>query len=439
MMSDLPSPPLAVPKEVIAAGSKRSAVFIVFLVVFVDLLGFGIVFPLLARYGQDFIDPLIPGGQEAQLGGIVLGLLIASFSAMQFLFLPLWGRLSDRVGRRPILLLGLVGSVVFYTVFGIASGMNNDTWRLVGLVLLFLSRIGAGIAGATIGIAQAVIADSTAPQQRARSMALIGVAIGIGYTVGPLSGGLALALWPESRGAPGYMAAGFSLLALALGIALLPETWRGKGEGASSGWLDWHGLRSIVHTRSLTLLVAGFFIANLAFTHFQATLSLLTLDALDFTDAQNFLIWGYAGLILILTQGGLYQMLARKFHTRDWTLMLIGVVLLVVGLACMGAVAALGSPPSAMLVGILVGVGLTAVGFAFLNPSTQSLISRFSDPALQGEILGLNQSSAALARILGTVVGAYLYRLPPVHVLPYASATLMMVVVLWLTFRMPQE
>jgi hypothetical protein len=219
----------------------------------------------------------------------------------------------------------------------------------------------------------------------------------------------------------------------------LPETWRGKIDVASSGWLDWHGLRSIVHTRNLCLLVSAFFIANLAFTHFQATLSLLTLDALDFTDAQNFLIWGYAGLLLMLTQGGLYQVLTRKFHTRDWTLMLTGVVLLVVGLACMGAVAALGSPPVLMLVGILVGVGLTGVGFAFINPSTQSLISRFSDQALQGEILGLNQSSAALARIIGTVVGSYLYRLPPAHVLPFVSATVMMVVVLWLTFRMPKE
>jgi MFS family permease len=437
-LSAPPEKPPTAPGKVFDDAAKRSAVFIVFLVVLVDLLGFGIVFPLLARYGEDFIDPLFPGGKESRLGGIVLGLLIASFSGMQFIFMPLWGRLSDRVGRRPILLLGLVGSVVFYTLFGYASGMNDDTWRLVGLILLFICRIGAGIAGATIGIAQAVIADCTAPEERSRNMALIGVAIGTGYTIGPLAGGLALTIWPESRGAPGYVAAGFSLVALVLGIVLLPETWHGKATVASSGWLDWHGLRSIVHTRSLSLLVSAFFIANFAFTHFQATLSLLTLDILSFTDAQNFLIWGYAGLLLMLTQGGLYQVLTRKFHARDWTLMLTGVVLLVVGLASMGAVAALPLSPAALLVGILLGVGLTGVGFAFINPSTSSLISRFSDPALQGEILGLNQSSSALARILGTVMGTYLYRLPPAHVLPYASGAIMMVVVLWLTFRLPR-
>src|SRR5262249_37710843 len=125
--------------------SNRSALLIVFLVVFIDLLGFGIVLPLLPRYGDDFLQDLVPGGKDSALGGGILGLLLSSFSLMQFIFAPLWGRISDRIGRRPILLLGLAGSVVFYTLFGFASDMTD---KALGLTLLFIARTGAGIAGA---------------------------------------------------------------------------------------------------------------------------------------------------------------------------------------------------------------------------------------------------------------------------------------------------
>src|SRR5262245_23346380 len=135
--------------------APRSALFIVFLVVFIDLLGFGIVLPLLPRFGDEYIAQIIPGGKDARAGGAVLGLLMASFSLMQFVFAPLWGRLSDRVGRRPILLVGLAGSVVFYSLFGYASSLPAETSAGLALALLFVARCGAGIAGATIATAQA--------------------------------------------------------------------------------------------------------------------------------------------------------------------------------------------------------------------------------------------------------------------------------------------
>src|SRR5262249_39027298 len=139
----------------------RSTLLIVFLVVFVDLLGFGIVLPLLPLYAVDFLQPLLPGEEQRPIRGMILGLLMSSFSAMQFLFAPMWGRLSDRVGRSPILLLGLSGSVVFYILFGVASEIGQAGWLRTGLTLLFLARLGAGVAGATISTAQAVIADIT--------------------------------------------------------------------------------------------------------------------------------------------------------------------------------------------------------------------------------------------------------------------------------------
>src|SRR5438309_8228617 len=143
--------------------SFKRALLIVFLVMFIDLLGFGIVLPLLPRYGKEFLEPLFPGDGQAKLRGAILGLLMASFSAMQFLFAPIWGRISDRVGRRPFLLLGLGGSVLFYLLFGFALTFTGDQAG-TALALLFVARIGAGIAGATISTAQAVIADSTPPE-----------------------------------------------------------------------------------------------------------------------------------------------------------------------------------------------------------------------------------------------------------------------------------
>ena len=179
---------------------------IIFITVFIDLLGFGIVLPLLPRYGKYF------GADE-----VTLGLLMASFSAMQFVFAPLWGRLSDRIGRRPVLLLGLAGSTVSYAMFGFASSLGNDG-SLLGLTAVpwfFITRIGAGIAGATIPTAQAYIADSTGPEGRAKGMALIGAAFGIGFTFGPLLG--AMFVSDKSDGPPspgvGFLAAGLSAAA----------------------------------------------------------------------------------------------------------------------------------------------------------------------------------------------------------------------------------
>src|SRR5262245_19405242 len=144
--------------------ARRNALLIVFLVVFIDLLGFASVLPVLPRFADKFLARLIPT-TEFWLTGVVLGLLMSSFSMMQFVFAPLWGKLSDRVGRRPILLVGLAASVVFYTLFGVASDVGAEHVGLA-LTLLFASRLGAGIAGATIPTAQAVVADTTTPEKR---------------------------------------------------------------------------------------------------------------------------------------------------------------------------------------------------------------------------------------------------------------------------------
>ena len=199
---------------------------------------------------------------------------------MQFLFMPIWGRLSDRVGRRPILLIGLGGSVVFYALFGYASDLPAAEWAGLALLLLFVSRLGAGVAGATIATAQAVIADCTPPERRKHGMALIGMAFGIGFTFGPLVA-VASLYWapPGYQGVVGYCAAGLSLIALVLGVVLLPETRRfGAAPPLRRKLLDWAAARFALASPAVGPVVLAFFLTTLGFAMFEVTLSLLFKD-----------------------------------------------------------------------------------------------------------------------------------------------------------------
>jgi MFS family permease len=405
--------------------------------VFIDLLGFGIVLPQLPRYGDQYVEALIPGGKENAAGGAILGLLMASFSAMQFLFAPVWGRVSDRVGRRPILLLGLGGSVVFYCLFGYASDLPREQAGLA-LVLLYVARLGAGIAGATIATAQAVIADCTAPERRKHGMALIGAAFGIGFTFGPLIGAGALALFPEHLGVIGYVAAALSLVALVLGFILLPETRRFLASPIGRKWLDWKGLLYALHTPAIAPVVLTFFLATLGFGAFETTLALLNRDALGVDEKRSYLVFAYVGFVLMLTQGVLYRRLANRLS--EVTFMAAGICLMAVGVLSLAGVSwvalyELADFP-ARLAWMLVSLTLCVVGFAFLTPSAQALISRRTDPSRQGEVLGVNQSASAMARILGPIFGLTLYKLTPSHMLPYAFGAGLLVLMLPLIPRM---
>jgi MFS family permease len=435
-MDDPQTAALDAPPTTPESTAPRGALLTVFLVVFIDLLGFGIVLPLLPRIAEHFLEGLVPGGAHSAAGGATIGLLYSSFSAMQFLFAPLWGRASDRVGRRPILLIGLVGSVVFYALFGFASGLRGPEWQALGLALLFVSRIGAGIAGATISTAAAVIADCTPPQQRARGMALIGAAFGIGFTFGPL---LAFAAWFGDLSGPGYLAAGLSFVALLIAWRLMPETRRVGAPSVHRGWLNWHGLAATLRTPTVGLLVVTFFLATFGFANFEGTLALLTEAAFGFNERTNFLVFAYVGASLVIAQGVIYRRLA--LHVNEVALARAGVVMMLLGLVNLSGVAALaGADDAATRAGLLVwffaALAVAVTGFAFLNPSVQSLISRRSDPGRQGEVLGVNQSASALARILGPAIGNVLFPLTVHHELPYLTASALLLAVLLLTPRL---
>lgn len=370
--------------------SSRSPLLVIFITVFIDLLGFGIVLPQLPRYAEDF-----------NASDNTLGLLMASFSAMQFLFAPLWGRVSDRVGRRPILILGLAGSTFFYSLFGYAVSLGAEG-QLLGfgvLPWLFVCRIGAGIAGATIPTAQAYIADVTGPKERARGMALIGAAFGIGFTFGPLLGAAFVPGDADSApsSAPGYVAGVLSGLAMLSAILLLPESLKADSKPEARHWLDISSFKKAVAQPAIGLVLLTMFLTTFAFAQFESTLSLLT-KYLGLPSQKNYLLFAYIGFILSLSQGLLVRRLVPRLGEK--VMSIAGTVLMTAGLALIGLSGS--SRSTAMLYAVL---PVVVIGFSAVTPSLQSLLSRHTAASDQGGILGLGQSMAALARILGPWLG----------------------------------
>jgi MFS family permease len=439
-MQNADSPTPSIPADAaVEQRSNRSAMMIVFLVVFIDLLGFGIILPLLPRIAESYIKLVFP--DPAWLVGLVIGLLMSSFSLMQFIFAPLWGQLSDRIGRRPILLVGLFASVVFYGLFGYAVSLPHHTGQLAmeAMCLMFCARIGAGIAGATIATAQAVIADSTPPEKRKHGMALIGAAFGIGFTFGPLIGFGCLKIgrdYPDiGLGIIGYTAAGLSLLALLLGIWLLPETR--KFDTASTirrHWLDGSAIGHALTNAAIGPVILTFFIASLGFGAFEVTLALFLKDNFNYGEDDSFLIFAYIGFVLMLTQGVLYRRLASR--VSEVTFMALGIAFMAVGVALMGGISffvwnlEITAPEGWMTPALFVALTCAVVGFAFLTPSAQALISRRTSSDRQGEILGVNQSASAMARIIGPVFGVTLYKMTDSHLLPYVAGAVLLIAML---------
>lgn len=407
---------------------SKSPLLIIFVTVFIDLLGFGIVLPLLPRYGDYF-------GLDWQLGP-----LMASFSAMQFLFAPLWGRLSDRIGRRPVLLVGLAGSTVFYGLFGLATSLGRDELFLGLSVVpwLFITRIGAGIAGATIPTAQAYIADSTTAEGRSKGMALIGAAFGIGFTFGPLLGSRFVS--SELTGAPspmpGYVASGLSALAFLWAVAQLPESLKPGNVAPSRRWLNFGAMGRALTHRGTGLVMLTIFLTTLAFAQFEVTLSLLT-KYFKQADEQNFYIYAYVGFVLALSQGVLVRRLAPRLG--EFRMSLIGTALMTLGLALIAVTC--GQQSLWLLFAI---VPINVLGFSALTPSLQAMLSLRTPADEQGEVLGVGQSMSALARIAGPLLGIWLFKLDkqePANsvALPYwVGAGLMLVgVLLVLMLRQP--
>ncbi|MFM7034983.1 MAG: MFS transporter [Planctomycetia bacterium] len=405
----------------------KGALLVVFLTVFIDLLGFGIVLPVMPRQAEPYLTAL--GLPPAGIGAMI-GVLFSVFSLMQFVFSPIWGRLSDRIGRRPLLILSLLGSVVFYAVYGFAVTFPEEQ-ALTAVGLMLLSRIGAGIAGASVGTAAAVIADCTPPDRRARGMALIGIAFGAGFTLGPLIAYFGLALFRRQPWGVGALASVLSLLALLIAIFIFRETRR-PGSRSSKEFPSMMRTAAVLGMPAVGALVLTYFLAIFAFANFEATLARLTKQSFGMTDDGNFLVFAFIGVVLVIA-GGLYRPLAKR--VPEGRLLESGVAMMILGLGGLGVVAAMvhrhgpGGAPSFLETMFFVVASVAVVGFAFVNPSVSALISRSADPERQGEVLGVNQSFASLGRILGPFLGSVLFSLHASGTLPFVAAVVVLLAV----------
>jgi multidrug resistance protein len=349
----------------------------VFLVVLIDFIGFGLIIPLL---------PLWAKRLGASPSGV--GLVLSAYALAQFLFAPVLGSLSDRYGRRPVILVLLLIEALGFAL----TALSGSLLALLG------ARFLAGLGASNIGSAQAVVADVTPAAGRARGMAMIGAAIGLGFVVGPALGGVL-----ASRGlpVPFWTAMGFALVNVFLVARYLPETRRaGVTAFADRGITALrHGWRRVRGQAVIARLVAVNLLFTFAFSAMEAIFPLLTLRRFGWGAAQNGYLFTYIGILVVVMQGGLVGRLVTRWGER--ALLLAGLALLAVGLALL--------PISGTLGLLLLSLSLLSVGEGAVTPTVTALLSLASSSRTQGETLGLAQGMAGLGRILGPLAAGWLF------------------------------
>jgi DHA1 family tetracycline resistance protein-like MFS transporter len=358
---------------------KRSPLLVIFVTVFIDLVGFGIVIPVLPYYAEG-----------ARFGATPreVGLLFASYSVMQLIFSPVLGRLSDKYGRRPILLISLLGTCLGFLILGFATT----------LLMLFVGRIIDGISGGNISTAQAYIADITTKENRAKGMGLIGAAFGLGFVFGPAIGGI-LSRWGTS--VPFLFAGGLSLANVILLYFTLPETVTPDhpARGSAASGRGWKQVVEALRQPQLTLVLTIYFLSIVAFSIMTAVFSLFMMFRLGYDPWHSGWIFAFVGIISAVVQGGLIGKLVKRFG--EATLVIVGGFLFTVSLFASPFVG-----PSTGLIGILAVGALSAIGNALAGPSLTSLGSKSASAAEQGSVLGVMQSVASLARAVGPTIAA---------------------------------
>jgi DHA1 family tetracycline resistance protein-like MFS transporter len=366
---------------------SRSPLAIIFVTIFIDLVGFGIVIPVLPLYAERY------GASET-----VAGLLLAVYSVMQFIFAPVLGRISDLVGRRPVLLVSLLGTSVGFLLMGLASHLPKGI-ALFGmsatLIWLFIARLIDGMSGGNISTAQAYIADVTPPEERARGMGLIGAAFGLGFTCGPVIGGVMSHISPE---APFFLAAGLAAANATALYFFLPESLSPEHRGQARRRNGLMEVLSQAGNWHLKTIMATYFFATVAFAMITTTFALFAKRRFDFDATHTGYMLGYLGLLGALIQGGLLGRLVKIAGEKSLALM---------GTAIF-AVSLFGLPIGDSLAMLLVCSTGIAIGNSFVTPTLNGMASKQVGPAGQGRILGVMTSVASLARIAGPILGGTL-------------------------------
>jgi multidrug resistance protein len=356
--------------------TMRSPLFLMALTVFIDFAGFGLILPLLPFWAE-----------RLGVGPVGVGLVLTAYALAQFLFTPVLGALSDRYGRRPIILASLLIEALSLALSALAGS----------LTILLAARFFGGLGASNIGSAQAVVTDVTPTEGRAGGMGLVGAAIGLGFVIGPALGGL---LAPLGTAVPFWVAMLVALANALLVLRFLPETrWmRTTPPSASSATHDARvvlaGWRQVLHCPLVARLVAMNLLFTVAFTALETVFALFTQHAFGWAAKQNGYLFTYIGVLIVLMQGGLVGQLAQRWGERR--LLLAGLVTLAAGLACL--------PWSTRLPQLLVVLGVISIGDGAVTPVVSTLLSFASPPEARGKTLGLAQAGAGLARIIGPLL-----------------------------------
>jgi DHA1 family tetracycline resistance protein-like MFS transporter len=346
---------------------------VVVLIVLVDLLGFSVVMPLLAPFARHY-----------GFGAWQIGLLFSAYPMCQLVAGPILGRLSDRYGRRPLLVVSQAGTAVSFLILG----LSRTFW------IMLLARMLDGASGGNILVAQAYVADVTRPEDRARGMGLIGMAFGMGFVLGPLLGGVLLSL-PVSDDwrlrLPFLVAAGFSTIAWILVLTRLPESLpRGASPRASARVLSWRGILDVISVPAIRRLVLVGFLAVLGFAAFEGTFSLYLGSRFGWEPRSAAFAFAAMGFVSAAVQGGLIRRLVPRFG--ESRLIVVGIALAAAGFA---ALAMAGGVPV-----LVVGMAMLALGQGLLSPATTGLLSRVTPDNEQGAVFGTLSSAQTLARMV---------------------------------------
>lgn len=370
---------------------------------FVDMLGFAMVFPLLPFYATEL-------GASPK----VIGWLISSFSIAQLASAPLWGRVSDRYGRRPVLMIGLFASGVAFLVFGLAHSL----W------LLLLSRVVQGAGGGTTGVVQAYIGDSTDATQRARGLGWLSAATSAGVMIGPVIGSGAFHF---GRAAPGFVAAGLCFLNVVFAWRMLPESWPGSHRSSRS--IRTALWQVLTHpTAPQPRLIWIYAVGMGAFTSMSAVVALYLNWRFGITEKTIGLVFVYLGALSVVMRAVILGILVDRYgETR---VMRLGAILLGAGLVMYTVPATIGT--------MAIVIPLVPVGTALLFPSVTALSSHRSDPRELGQMMGVQQAFGGASRVVAPIVSTFVYEaLGPRD--PFLMAAAVMMVVAILAFRVPAE
>ena len=381
----------------------KKPIIIIFITIFIDMLGFGIIIPILPIFSKEL------GAANYQVG-----LIAMSFPIMNFLFAPFWGSLSDRYGRRPIILVSVLITGLAYLLFS----------QTVNLWLLLLSRILSGIGSANLSVAQAYIADITPPQERAKSMGLIGAAFGLGFIIGPTAGGYMKSI--SSTGQVdwvGYLAAGLCLINLLMAYFLLQESLKEKQKNVRFNFKVISGIVAELRKPTIRELLLINFIFITAFMMMQISVTLFWKEKIGLNEVEMGNMFAFIGLATVIVQGGLVGRMVKKFG--ETKLLTYGTYLFILSLIMIPWVT-----PKTFLPIELTAFAIMALANGCITPSITSLLSKSADPKDVGQVLGVNQSFGSMARAAGMGLSGFIYGIE-FH-LPFITGAVMMLLCIWL-------